>query len=46
MKPIRTAQEDLILDGVTIAHPARIVCEEGKITKGQVAKESHDRPCR
>ena len=32
------AQEDLILHGVKITHPDRIVFEEGTITKGQVAR--------
>jgi bifunctional non-homologous end joining protein LigD len=31
-------QEDLILHGVKITHPDRIVFEEGKITKGDVAR--------
>jgi bifunctional non-homologous end joining protein LigD len=31
-------QESLILHGVTITHPGRIVFEEGKITKGDVAR--------
>lgn len=32
------AQEDLILHGVTITHPDRIVFEEGQITKADVAR--------
>src|SRR5437868_5181531 len=37
MKTSHTAQRDLILHGVTITHPERIVFKEGKITKGDVA---------
>src|SRR5689334_25429048 len=32
------AQHDLVLHGVTITHPDRMVCEAGKITKGDVAR--------
>ena len=32
------AQDNLILHGVTITHPDRIVFAEGKITKGDVAR--------
>jgi bifunctional non-homologous end joining protein LigD len=38
MKDSSTAQTELILHGVKITHPHRIVFEEGKITKGDVAK--------
>ena len=38
MKNQAIAQEDLILHGVTITHPDRIVFAEGKITKGDVAR--------
>ena len=38
MKKNAPAQEDLILHGVTITHPGRIVFEEGRITKGDVAR--------
>ena len=38
MKKNAPAQEDLILHGVTITHPGRIVFEEGKITKDDVAR--------
>ena len=38
MKTQTMAQEGLILHGVTITHPDRIVFEEGKITKADVAR--------
>jgi bifunctional non-homologous end joining protein LigD len=39
MKKSKAAhQEDLVLHGVRITHPNRIVFEEGKITKGDVAR--------
>jgi bifunctional non-homologous end joining protein LigD len=38
MKKNTPAQEDLILHGVTITHPGRIVFEEGRVTKGDVAR--------
>ena len=38
MKKTQIAQDDLILHGVKITHPDRIVFEEGKITKGDVAR--------
>jgi bifunctional non-homologous end joining protein LigD len=38
MKKGTSAKEDLILHGVTITHPGRIVFEEGQITKGDVAR--------
>jgi bifunctional non-homologous end joining protein LigD len=34
----KTAQEDLLLHGVRITHPGRMVFEEGHITKGDVAR--------
>lgn len=38
VKKNASAQENLILHGVTITHPGRIVFEEGQITKGDVAR--------
>jgi len=38
VKKLLIAQEGLILHGVTITHPDRMVFEEGKITKGDVAR--------
>jgi len=38
VKKNKISQEDLILHGVKITHPDRIVFEEGKITKGDVAR--------
>ena len=38
MRTLTIAQEDLILHGVKITHPDRIVSEEGKITKADVAR--------
>jgi bifunctional non-homologous end joining protein LigD len=38
MKKSASVEEDLILHGVTITHPGRIVFEEGQITKGDVAR--------
>jgi bifunctional non-homologous end joining protein LigD len=37
VKKNTSTQEELILHGVKITHPDRIVFEEGTITKGQVA---------
>src|SRR4051812_24132779 len=38
MKTTSTADKDLILHGVKITHPDRIVFEEGHVTKGDVAR--------
>jgi bifunctional non-homologous end joining protein LigD len=38
VKKNTAAQETLVLHGVTITHPDRIVFQEGKITKGAVAR--------
>ncbi|WP_053379177.1 non-homologous end-joining DNA ligase [Nitrospira moscoviensis] len=38
MKKNAPAQEDLVLHGVSITHPDRIVFERGRITKGEVAR--------
>jgi bifunctional non-homologous end joining protein LigD len=38
VRKLPIAQEGLILHGVTITHPDRMVFEEGKITKGDVAR--------
>lgn len=38
VKKSKIAQQDLILHGVRITHPDRIVFEEGAITKGDVAR--------
>ena len=38
MKTHNIAQETLVLHGVTITHPERVVFDEGTITKGDVAR--------
>ncbi len=37
-KKATIAEQDLILHGVTITHPDRVVCAEGNMTKGDVAR--------
>lgn len=34
----KTAAEDLVLAGVTITHPDRVISVEGKVTKGELAE--------
>lgn len=37
-KKVETPQEDLVLHGIKITHPERVVFEEGQITKGDIAR--------
>lgn len=37
-KPTKKAKDALVLDGVTITHPDRVISETGHITKGELAE--------